>query len=69
MVMYNEKEKIRAHYDRLSIYYGTLWGEHLHYVGFMATSLKRRRRFSLLRDGFPPKDSVYSLIVAERLGE
>ncbi len=65
MAMYDEKEKIRDHYDRLSIYYPTLWGEHLNHVGFMATSLKRRRRFRLLRDGFASRNFVYGLIVAE----
>jgi hypothetical protein len=27
---YNEKEKIRDHFDRVSPYYRALWGEHLH---------------------------------------
>ena len=28
---YNEKNKIRDHYDRVSPYYRALWGEHLHH--------------------------------------
>lgn len=28
---YNDKERIRAHYDRVSPYYHSLWGEHLHH--------------------------------------
>jgi len=31
MPRYNQKEKIRDHYDRVSPYYHTLWGEHLHH--------------------------------------
>ena len=31
MPTYNEKEKIRDHYDLVSPYYKTLWGEHLHH--------------------------------------
>jgi tocopherol O-methyltransferase len=31
MPRYNEKEKIREHYDVVSPYYQTLWGEHLHH--------------------------------------
>jgi tocopherol O-methyltransferase len=31
MPQYNEKAKIRDHYDRVSPYYITLWGEHLHH--------------------------------------
>lgn len=31
MTRYNEKEKIRDHYDRISPYYRSLWGEHLHH--------------------------------------
>jgi tocopherol O-methyltransferase len=31
MPNYNEKEKIREHYDLVSPYYQTLWGEHLHH--------------------------------------
>src|SRR6267142_1756579 len=31
MTRYNHKEKIRDHYDRVSPYYHSLWGEHLHH--------------------------------------
>jgi tocopherol O-methyltransferase len=31
MTRYNDKEKIRDHYDRVSPYYQMLWGEHLHH--------------------------------------
>jgi tocopherol O-methyltransferase len=31
MPTYNEKEKIRDHYDLVSPYYKALWGEHLHH--------------------------------------
>jgi tocopherol O-methyltransferase len=31
MRRYNEKKKIREHYDFVSPYYQTLWGEHLHH--------------------------------------
>lgn len=31
MPRYNEKEKIRQHYDIVSPYYQSLWGEHLHH--------------------------------------
>jgi tocopherol O-methyltransferase len=31
MPTYNEKEKVREHYDIVSPYYQTLWGEHLHH--------------------------------------
>lgn len=31
MPRYNLKEKIREHYDRVSPYYHSLWGEHLHH--------------------------------------
>jgi tocopherol O-methyltransferase len=31
MAAHNQKEKIRDHYDRVSPYYRTLWGEHLHH--------------------------------------
>ena len=31
MPTYTEKEKIRNHYDLISPYYFTLWGEHLHH--------------------------------------
>lgn len=27
----NDKEKVREHYDRMSPYYHTLWGEHIHH--------------------------------------
>jgi tocopherol O-methyltransferase len=31
MTRYNDKERIRDHYDRVSPYYRSLWGEHLHH--------------------------------------
>ena len=31
MTRYNDKERIRDHYDRVSPYYHSLWGEHLHH--------------------------------------
>src|ERR1700730_9077462 len=31
MTRYNDKERIRDHYDRVSPYYQSLWGEHLHH--------------------------------------
>ncbi|HYL62071.1 MAG TPA: class I SAM-dependent methyltransferase [Candidatus Methylomirabilis sp.] len=31
MPRYNQKEKIRDHYDRVSPYYISLWGQHLHH--------------------------------------
>src|SRR6266850_1827483 len=31
MPRYNHKERIRDHYDRVSPYYHSLWGEHLHH--------------------------------------
>ena len=31
MPRYNQKEKVRDHYDRVSPYYISLWGEHLHH--------------------------------------
>lgn len=31
MLRYNDKERIRDHYDRVSPYYHSLWGEHLHH--------------------------------------
>ncbi len=31
MTRYNGKERIRDHYDRVSPYYHSLWGEHLHH--------------------------------------
>jgi tocopherol O-methyltransferase len=31
MTRYNDKAKVRDHYDRVSPYYQTLWGEHLHH--------------------------------------
>jgi tocopherol O-methyltransferase len=31
MPTYNEKEKVRNHYDLVSPYYHALWGEHLHH--------------------------------------
>jgi tocopherol O-methyltransferase len=31
MARYNDKEKIRDHYDRVSPYYQELWGAHLHH--------------------------------------
>ncbi len=31
MPRYNDKKKIRDHYDRVSLYYRSLWGEHLHH--------------------------------------
>ena len=36
MHRYNDKRKIMAHYDVVSPYYRTLWGEHLHH-GYWAT--------------------------------
>src|SRR5690242_18413718 len=27
----NDKEKVRDHYDRISPYYHSLWGEHIHH--------------------------------------
>ena len=27
----NDKEKVRDHYDRMSPYYHSLWGEHIHH--------------------------------------
>src|SRR5215467_12363530 len=27
----NDKEKVREHYDRMSPYYRSLWGEHIHH--------------------------------------
>src|SRR5215470_15318698 len=27
----NDKEKVREHYDRMSPYYHSLWGEHIHH--------------------------------------
>ena len=31
MKRYNDKAKVREHYDRVSAYYRSLWGEHLHH--------------------------------------
>ena len=31
MTRYNDKERIKEHYDRVSPYYHSLWGEHLHH--------------------------------------
>ncbi len=31
MTRYNEKDRVRDHYDRTSPYYRDLWGEHLHH--------------------------------------
>jgi tocopherol O-methyltransferase len=31
MTRYNDKARVRDHYDRVSPYYQTLWGEHLHH--------------------------------------
>jgi tocopherol O-methyltransferase len=31
MTRYNDKAKVRNHYERVSPYYQTLWGEHLHH--------------------------------------
>lgn len=31
MALYNQKEKIRDHYDRVSPYYVALWGDHIHH--------------------------------------
>jgi cyclopropane fatty-acyl-phospholipid synthase-like methyltransferase len=31
MIRYNEKDRVRDHYDRTSSYYRELWGEHLHH--------------------------------------
>ncbi len=31
MIRYNDKQRIRDHYDRVSPYYYDLWGEHLHH--------------------------------------
>jgi tocopherol O-methyltransferase len=31
MTRYNDRAKVRDHYDRVSPYYQTLWGEHLHH--------------------------------------
>src|ERR1700747_2931417 len=31
MHRYNQKEKIRDHYDRISPYYVSLWGDHIHH--------------------------------------
>src|SRR5215472_4526154 len=31
MRRYNEKARVREHYDRVSAYYRSLWGEHLHH--------------------------------------
>ena len=31
MPRYNDKARIRDHYDRVSPYYHDLWGEHLHH--------------------------------------
>lgn len=31
MTRYNDKEKVREHYDLVSPYYHALWGEHLHH--------------------------------------
>ena len=31
MTRANDKEKVREHYDRMSPYYHTLWGEHIHH--------------------------------------
>src|SRR5580704_12876659 len=31
MIRYNDKERIRDLYDRVSPYYHSLWGEHIHH--------------------------------------
>jgi tocopherol O-methyltransferase len=43
MVRYNDKEKIRDHYDRLSPYYQDLWGKHLHH-GYWISGQETKER-------------------------
>jgi tocopherol O-methyltransferase len=49
MTRYNDKDKIRKHYDRVSPYYHALWGEHLHH-GFWidGTETKEKAQIQLV---------------------
>jgi tocopherol O-methyltransferase len=43
MPRYNEKKKIREHYDVVSPYYQSLWGEHLHH-GYWITGKETKEK-------------------------
>jgi len=46
MTIYNDKTKIREHYDTVSPYYRTLWGEHLHH-GYWITGKETKEEAQL----------------------
>jgi len=47
-LLLNDKRKIIEHYDTVSPYYRSLWGEHLHHgIGFVAMNQRKERSFSL----------------------
>lgn len=60
MPRYNLKEKIRDHYDRISPYYHSLWGEHLHHgYWIQGNETKERAQLQLVEHlaktaGIPP---------------
>lgn len=60
MTRYNLKEKIRDHYDRVSPYYHSLWGEHLHHGYWIrGDETKERAQLQLVQHlaktaGIPP---------------
>lgn len=57
---------MREHYDRMSPYYHSLWGEHIHH-GYW-TFVRFLRAFKDMRAGFASGNFVYGLMVAKVRG-
>ena len=57
MPRFNDKDTIIEHYDLVSPYYHSLWGEHLHHGYHL-------KAFQAMRAGFASGNFVYGLFVA-----